>query len=757
MSRRPATRPFRSLMHGLAPFGITQRKPRHFVEMVKVAWRNRDNLRYAWRVLTRGVCDGCALGTTGLRDWTLDGTHLCLVRLNLLRLNTMRPFDPVLLEDAAALRRKSSRELRDLGRLGWPVRRRKGERGFTQVTWDEVWTDVGARWRRTDPARTAMFVTSRGVTNEVYYVAQKVMRWLGSNSVDNSARLCHAPSTVGLKSSIGSAATTCSYRDWYETDLIVFLGSNPANDQPVAMKYLDEARRRGTRVINVNACREPGMERYWVPSTPSSALFGTRMSDRHLLVKVGGDLALLTAAAKLLVERDGGARLAREFIATATTGFEAYRAQLANESIADLAAQAGLTVAEIEAFADELLGSDRAILVWSMGITHHVDGADTVKAIVNLALLREWIGREGCGLMPIRGHSGVQGGAEMGAYSSAFPGGLPINAENARHFSRLWGFDVPETPGLATPDFLAAAGRGELDAFWCIGGNLLETMPDPATIRAALSRIPLRVHTDLVLTSQMLVDPEEVVYVLPSRTRYEQRGGGTETSTERRVIFSPEIPRGDLGEARSEWELLLDLARATDPQRFAAVDFVDGAAIRADIERAVPLYRGIAALAKQGDQFQYGGPHYPSGRRFPTPDGRARFQCVRPHAPIPVARPLGAALEAPTFRLATRRGKQFNSMVQADIDPLTGAARDHVFIAPVDAARLGLRADEPIVVTSATGQFRGRVFLAEVAPGTVQGHWPEVNVLLADGLLEPSSRVPDYNADVTIERARQAP
>lgn len=745
-------RPFRELMHGLMPFGLTSRKPRHFLEMAKIAWRNRDHLRYAWKVLTQGVCDGCALGTSGLKDWTLDGTHLCLVRLHLLRLNTMRAFDPALLGDAAALQAKSSKELRELGRLGWPMRRRKGERGFTPVEWAEVWADVGARWRALDPQRTAMFVTSRGVTNEVYYVAQKVMRWLGSNSVDNSARLCHAPSTVGLKGSIGSAATTCSYRDWYETDLIVFLGSNPANDQPVAMKYLDEARRRGTRVVNVNACREPGMERYWVPSTPSSALFGTDMSDRHLLVKVGGDLALLTAVAKLMVEKDGGAHLKRDFIEQATTGFEELRAQLARESVADLAALAGLTVAEIEAFADELLRADRAILVWSMGITHHTDGADAVKAIVNLGLLREWVGRPGCGLMPIRGHSGVQGGAEMGAYSTAFPGGVPITGESARHFSQLWGFDVPAAPGLATPDFLAAAGRGEIDAFWCIGGNLLETMPDPATIAAALARVPLRVHTDLVVTSQMLVEPADVAYVLPARTRYEQRGGGTETSTERRVIFSPEIPRGDLGEARSEWELLLDLARAVHPERYAQVHFADGAAIRADIERAVPLYRGIAALARQGDQFQYGGAHYPSERRFPTPDGKAHFQCVRPHAQGAIARPAGAAADAPTFRLATRRGKQFNSMVQEEVDPLTGAARDHIFVAAVDAAKLGLRADDPIVVASATGRFRGRVFLADVAPGTVQGHWPEVNCLLQDGLLEPVSRVPDYNVDVTLTR-----
>src|SRR5262249_48603832 len=152
----------------------------------------------------------------------------------------------------------------------------------------------------------------------VYYAAQKVMRWLGSNNVDNSARLCHSPSTSGLKSTLGVAATTCSYSDWFDSDLIVFFGSNPANDQPVSLKYLAEARRRGARVVMVNACREPGMERYWIPSDVESALFGTRLCDRSVLVRVGGDLAFLNAVQKVLVERDrrdpGAGVIARGFI-----------------------------------------------------------------------------------------------------------------------------------------------------------------------------------------------------------------------------------------------------------------------------------------------------------------------------------------------------------------------------------------------------------------------------------------------------------
>jgi molybdopterin-dependent oxidoreductase alpha subunit len=712
--------------------------------MLRILWENRDDLGHAWRVLTRGVCDGCALGTSGLSDWTIRGTHLCLVRLNLLRLNTMGPApEAEVLSDAGQLAARGSTALRELGRIPFPMRRRRGESRFSRVTWDEVFEDVGARWGALEPDRTAMYVTSRGITNEVYYVAQKVMRFLGTNNVDNSARLCHSPSTSGLKSTVGVAATTCSYRDWYDADLIVFFGSNPANDQPVSVKYLHEAKRRGARVVMVNAYREPGMERYWIPSTPDSALFGTRITDAWFQVKVGGDLAFLNAVQRLLIERG---QVATEFIAGATEGYEALREELYSEPFERLLEIAGTDRAAVEAFADEVGGAERAVLVWSMGITQHVHGADTVRAICNLGLLREAVGRRGTGLMPIRGHSGVQGGAEMGAYATAFPGGLEINPENARRFSELWGFDVPARPGLTTVDALEAAREGRLDAYWMIGGNFLETMPQPQRMAEALARIGLRVHTDLFLTTQMLVEPADTVYVLPSRTRYEQEGGGTETSTERRVIFSPEIPREGLGEARSEWRLLLDLARAVRPDDRACPDFADGAAVRADIERANPAYTGIARLARKGDQFQWGGPHLCAERRFPTPSGKAHFRPVRP--PQLDLDP-AVAREWP-FLIATRRGKQFNSMIQKDVDQLTGAARDHVFINVEDARALGLGNDDPVRLESVHGEYRGRVFIADVARGTLQGHWPEVNVLLPPDRVDTFGGVPDYNARVRV-------
>ena len=667
----------------------------------------------------------------------------------------MGAMDDARLADAAGARRLSSKELRALGRLSHPLRRRRGERGFTRVSYDEAMRDIGARFAAAGPRRSAMFVTSRGVTNETYFVAQKVMRWLGSNHVDNSARLCHAPSGVALKSTVGHAATSCSYTDFFSSDLIVFIGSNPANDQPVTMKYLAEARRRGARVVSINTARESGLDAYWIPSQPVSALLGTRICERTFLVGAGGDLAFLLGAAKLLVE---SGRVDLEWIRGHALGFEEFVASLRALELATLARQAGTSEAEIADFAAELGAAPRGILVWSMGVTQNQAGADAVRAIANLALLRGWLGKEGAGLMPIRGHSGVQGGSEMGCYPSALPGNLPLDAEGARAFSELWGFEVPAWEGLTTVETFDSALSGGLDAWWCIGGNFLETMPDPARVERAIAALPLRVHCDIVATTQMLVEPAEVAYILPSKTRYEQDGGGTETTTERRVVYSPELDGHRVGEARAEWRMLCDLARHAKPKDSWRVQYSCGADIRADIERSVPLYAGIAKLSRQGDQFQWGGPRLYADGRFPFPDGKARFAVLAAALPYEgeanvacAARESGA--DAHRFRLATRRGKQFNSMVQREVDPLTGAARDHIYMHAEDAADLGLRADDRIVLSNAHGRFNGRVFLAEVARGSLQGHWPELNQLLPHGRIEPEGGVPDYNAWVEVQRA----
>ncbi|MGD9764385.1 MAG: FdhF/YdeP family oxidoreductase [Candidatus Binatia bacterium] len=732
-------RTWKERLAAAVPFGLAHTKPRHFRDVARIVWENRDHLGYAWQVLRRGVCDGCALGVAGLHDWTIDSVHLCMTRLNLLRLNTMSALDPARLADVGALAGWRNEDLRALGRLPVPLLRVRGTAGFQPISWDEAYERIAAQIRASAPRRLAFFLTSRAITNETYYTAQKVARFLGTNNVDNAARLCHSPSTGAMKRALGLAATTCSYRDWWGTDLIVFFGSNPANDQPVSMKYLHEAKRHGTRVALVNPYREPGMERYWVPSHAKSALFGSEIADYWFPVSQGGDIAFLYGVVKVLLERGW---VDRDFIAEHTSGCEALAAAASALDWPTLERQAGLSRSSMEEFAGLIRDARSAVLVWSMGITQHAFGGESVQMIINLGLLRGYVGRPQCGLMPIRGHSGVQGGAEMGAYATALPGGLPITEDNARELSIAYGFPVPTAPGLTAPEMVEAAARGEIDVLYSIGGNFLRTLPDPDYVAAAMRGIPLRVHQDIIVTDQMLLEPGEAVLLLPAKTRYEQEGGGTQTSTERRVMYSPELPR-QVGEARAEWRILRDIAAAVDPTREHLLGCESAASIRREIARVVPAYDGIQDLRDTGDAFQYGGPHLAAGGRFPTPDGRAAF----------IAPPLPSIERAPgEFRVSTRRGKQFNTLIYAEVDPLTGAARDAVLMHPDDAGELHLAGDDRIALVSAHGRFEGRVQLAPIARGNLQVHWPEANALIGRGVVAVTGGVPDYNALVRVER-----
>ena len=722
-----------SLWASVIPRNPTEHKPNHYWEMLRVTWENRRELPFAWRILKNGVCDGCALGTAGIHDWTIEGVHLCMVRLELMRLNTAPPLDPFCLKDVSLLSGQSSADLRALGRIPEPMIRRKGEKGFRVVSWEEAYDAAAEKICGTKPERFAVYLTSRGLMNEHYYAAQKAARAMGTNHVDNSARLCHAASAVAMKRTLGYGASTCSYRDWIGADLIVLFGSNTPNNQPVTMKYLYDARKQGARVAVVNPYFEPGLRRYWIPSDAESALFGTRIADAWFAVDTGGDLAFLNGVFKHLVTESW---IDRDFIARHTAGFEEAKANVGQLDWEALERESGTTRQEMRRFAEMLRDARRGVFVWSMGLTQHKHGVETIEALINVGLARGWVGREKTGLMPIRGHSGVQGGAEVGCV----PG---LDEKQVKRFEEEWGFQLPAFPGLAATGMVAAAHRREVDVFWMTGGNLLETLPDPAAVAQALGHVGTRIHQDVVLSSSMLLPPDDMVIVIPATTRYESPGGGTETSTERRIIFSPEIAGRRIGSARPEWEVFGEVAARVRPELAAKVRFTSSQQIREEIGRTIPLYAGIESLAAEGDNFQWGGPRLFADGRFATADGKGHF--------TPVALKGRSTLNE-RFYVSTRRGKQFNSMVQRATDPLTGAARDNILMSGEDAERLNIREGELIRLTSSTGNYVGRAKIQPIKPGNVEVHWPEGNCLLSREEIDPASREPDYNAVVTIEK-----
>lgn len=731
-----------AFLRRIVPFGLlVKTKPRHYREMLKVLWDNRGRWLYALRILRHGVCDGCSLGPRGLRDDVIPGTHLCLTRLGLLKLNTMGPIPEEALRDVEALRALSGEALRRLGRVPYPLIRRAGERGFTRLGWGEAIRTIAERLRAAEPDRAGLFVTSRGLTNESYYVLQKLWRIAGSPHVDSCARLCHAASSVGLKQAIGWSAPTISLSDLVASELILIVGSNLPNNQPVSTKYLHAAKKRGARVVVINPFKEPALERYWIPSVAGSALFGTSLMDDYFAVRPGGDIAFFSGLLKSLDERQAWDEA---FVARHTTGAAELREHLARLSWAEIESDSGVAKVEIERLAAMYAAAKSAVIVYSMGLTQYEFGVENVKMVANVALARGNIGREGCGILPIRGHSGVQGTAECGADADKLPGAVDIDDANCDRFEAEWKHPIPRRRGLRAAHLLERAAETGLDVLYLVGGNHLETMPDTKHARQGLTSVALRVHQDIVLNSTTLLDAREAVLVLPAETRYEQRSGGTSTSTERRIRFTPEIPGPRIAEARPEWEIPALIGRALSPSRNDLFAYEDSAAVRKEMARTMPLYAGIERLEKEGDWVQWGGERL-GAAGFPNlAEGRARFSVVKiPRIDVPEGR----------FLLTLRRGKQFNSMTYGDRDPLTLGRRTDVFLDERDLIGLGLSGGDAVEVTSEFGSMTARVKPGPCRRQHAQAFWPEANVLLGRKY-DPQSGEPDYNAVVEVRKAR---
>jgi molybdopterin-dependent oxidoreductase alpha subunit len=703
--------------------------------MARVVWTNRDNLPYAWRVLNHGVCDGCSLGPYGLRDNVISGTHVCMTRLNLLRLNTMPAAADERFQDIEKLRGMTNEELHRLGRIPYPMVLRRGDKGFSRLTWEQALDLIADEMKPITPERMGFFATSRGLTNEAYYTFQKLPRMLGTNNVDLCARLCHAASVYGLKQTLGVGAPTCSLSDFIGTELLILFGTDLPNNQPVTTKYMHYAKKAGTKILVVNPYREPGLERYWVPSVASSAVFGTKLMDDFFQVRVGGDIAFINGLMKVLIEQ---CKTDSAFINEKTKGFDELKKFLAGLSWETIERSSGVSRADIERFAAHYGNARSAVICYSMGLTQHTFGVENVKAIADLALIRGNLGREKCGIMPIRGHSGVQGGGECGVDPAKYPGGFEVNIENTERFSDLWKAPLSSIPGYHTAAMVDAAHRGELDALYTVGGNLLETMPDPLYVRDALQKVRVRIHQDIVFNTYAMIE-SDLLILLPAQTRYES--GGTSTSTERRIRYSPPIAGHNIGEAKPEWQIPCLIGSKLMPEHADQFAYASDADVRREIPAAMPIYSGIEKLSKEGDWLQWGGAQLFRDGFKKMPEGRAQFVRV----PIPKN-------EVPEgkFYFTTRRGKQFNSMTFGKKDPLTGSRRrDDIFVSPADAAVLKVDDGDTIVLRSDIGEFRGHVRLSDIRQGTLQAYWPEGNVLI-ERRFDPVSAEPDYNAVVEV-------
>lgn len=605
-----------------------QSQAHRYGDIFRVLWENRSELPYAWAILNHGVCDVCSLGPYGFRDSVVDGVHLCMRRLKALRLNTIPALDLAATADLNRLRRFGPEQLQSLGRLAHPMVRRRGEPGFVRCSWDESLELVCRAIHDTASHAMGFLATPHGRTNEIYYAFQKLARILGSNNIALCSR-SHDNAVSGLKATLGHGAPTCSLSDWIGTDLLIIFGADVVSDYPVTKKYMRRARKAGTRIIAVRPLTRAKTECDRTSSVVGSISL-KKVSTRHgFQVRAGGEIAFINGILKTLIAND---QIDLEFIGKHTARFREFREALQTQSWKMLEQGSGVSRAAMQEFAIQYGAARSAVFVYTGAFTECEFATAKVQAIVNLALARGMLGRDKCGIMPIGAESSAHAGGECGAEPDQFPGGFFVNENSARRLSNLWRHPIPSNPGLTLSAMMDAAYAHEIKFLYCLGADPLETLTADNNAAEALSRVPIRVYQDLVLKPSMLLDSTDVVVVLPAQTRYEQRTGGTCTSTERRIRFTPELPGHSIGEARPEWEILSLIGRKSMPNGDLLFPFNDSQAIREEMSRVIPIYQGIEKIRKEGDQLQWGGPQLYRDGFSTMPGNRALFTALEPFA-----------------------------------------------------------------------------------------------------------------------------
>jgi molybdopterin-dependent oxidoreductase alpha subunit len=688
---------------------------------------------------TRNACKTCALGMGGQRGGMVNEAghfpEVCKKSLQAMVADMKGAIAPGFWSSYTVdqLRGFTPRELEECGRLVQPVIHQRGQSHYRSISWEEALDRIATRLKTTTPESTFWYASGRS-SNEAGFLLHLFARLYGTNNVNNCSYFCHQASGVGLSNSVGSGTATLVLDDLEQADLVFVIGGNPASNHPRLMATLARVRARGGKVIVINPVVEKGMARFSVPSDPRSLLFGSRIASLYVQPHIGGDLALLTGIAKRIDELGA---MDAAFVRDHCEDVEPWLDAIRKTSWTEVVEKSGVPQAQMEEVAACYAAARNAVFSWTMGITHHVHGVENVEAIANLALMRGMVGRPGAGLLPIRGHSNVQGIGSVGVTPKL------KDAIFERLESQL-GVRLPTTPGLDTMACIEAADAGELEVGFCLGGNLFGSCPDSAFAHAALGRLKTIVYLNTTLNTGHAHGLAEETIILPVLARDEEPQPTTQESMFSLVRLSDGGPARYTG-PRSEVEVIAAIAEAVLGDR-TPIDWHAmrrTGRIREAIAAVVPGLEKLATVDATKEEFYIDGRtlHRP---RFPTPTGRAR---MIPHRLPP--------LSSGGLRLMTVRSEgQFNTVVYEEEDVYRGQdRRDVILVNPDDMARLGLDEEQRVTVRSNTGSLQNVLVrpFDRIRAGNALMYFPEANVLVPR-LVDERSRTPAFkNVIVQIE------
>jgi formate dehydrogenase (coenzyme F420) alpha subunit len=602
----------------------------------------------------------------------------------------------------------------------------KTENGWKEISWEEALemaaAKMGSVMREYGPEALA-FMGSAKCSNEENYLFQKIARLLGTNNVDNCARLCHASTLTGLGKSLGAGAMTNPLSDLENSDCIFVVGSNFAENHPVVSRWILRAKERGAFVIVADPRRTPS----------------TWLSDLSLRLRPGTDVALLNGMMHVIVFEG---LLDREFIRKRTLGFEGLEKSLSVYTPETASLITGIPARDIIKAAREYAKADASALLYSMGITQHISGTDNVTACSDLALICGQVGKKGAGIFPLRGQNNVQGACDMGALAEYFPGyEKVVDKEAAARLEKIWAAEkLSDKPGFTAAKMSEAVHAGKLKALYLLGEDPVNSHPDSLNVRKALEKLDFLIVQDIFMTDTA----EYADLIFPAAAWAEKEGSFT--STERRVQWVS----GTLappGEAKADLEILLEFAKKLG----LGFEYMDAGEVLAEISRAVSMYGGITKeklLQGYGVIWPCPEPGHPGTpilhtERFNTPDGLARL------IPVEYRDPAESPEKSYPFLLTTgRTGLHYNggSMSKRSSFFMEKEPELFVEINPSDAQTMEIGEGNSLLLETRRGSTQAKARLTEkVSRGVLfmPFHFSGTNMLTGDAL-DREAGIPEF-------------
>ncbi len=684
---------------------------------------------------SKNACKTCALGMGGQRGGMVNERghfpSVCKKAMQAMAADMQNAIPDAFFRNntIAQLRELSPRELENSGRLNQPLLLRRGEDHYRPISWDEALRTVSRRLKAITPEETFWYFSGRS-SNEAGFLLQLFARLYGTNNINNCSYYCHQASGVGLTSVIGTGTATLQLNDVEHADLVFLIGGNPASNHPRFMSTLKNVRRRGGKVIVINPVRETGLIHFKVPSDLRSLLFGTPIASQYVQPHIGGDLALLSGIAKRIVEMGC---LDLNILQKHCTGWPELKDHLQKIEWKDIVRKSGVSKREIDIIAESYASANNVVFSWTMGITHHVHGVQNVQIIAALALMRGMVGRPHAGLLPIRGHSNVQGIGSMGVTPQ-------LKETILSRIQSKFNIQLPTTPGLDTLGCMEESYRENIRFAFCLGGNLYGSNPDALYASKALSKLESIVYLNTTLNTGHAHGLAGETLILPVLARDEEPQASTQESMFNFVRLSEGGPVRHPG-PKSEVEVVSAIAHEVLDGN-TPIDWKhlrDTGNIRELIADTVPGFEKLHDISTSREEFHITGRvlHRP---HFATDSGKANLTV----AELPEL--IGGDRE---LRLMTVRSEgQFNTVVYEEADIYRGQeTRDVILVHPDDIAALGLEADSRVKVCSDIAAMENILLRAfeEIRPGNALMYFPEANVLVPRSI-DPISKTPAFKS-----------